>query len=71
MQTIKFVDGVYKTSDGGETRREYDSLFPNGNKFDGKWVYRNADGFMVDFDRYRNDLFSRNYFIVGTLDDES
>ena len=52
------VDG-YVTEQGGIVKREY-GLTPNGNPLSGRWVYRDATGKLIDFDRYRHDLFEHN-----------
>ena len=51
------------TSDGKlvEMRREWDTLTPNENKMNGRWVLR-INGELTDFDRYRNDIAERNGF---------
>lgn len=55
----KLDDGTYSISNGGTIKREYETLTPNGNKLGGRWVYRNANGDLVDFDKYINDLAER------------
>lgn len=51
------LDDVYVALDGSIVSRE-DGFHPDGFEYDGRWVYRNAIGDVVDFGRYRNDLFS-------------
>lgn len=53
---------VFRALDGSSLSREYGNS-PNGNPFDGKWVYRDNKGNVVDHDRYRNDIIERNYLI--------
>lgn len=53
------MDKEYKFSNGWTAKREY-GVTPNGNCFGGRWVLRNRSGKLVDFDRYRNDLFPRH-----------
>ena len=43
----------------GTLCREYGKT-PNGNNFNGSWVFRDEKGNMIDFDKYRHDLFARN-----------
>lgn len=52
-------DECYVSTSGLVVKREYD-LTPNGNKMDGRWVLRDVDGVLIDFDRYRMDLEGRN-----------
>lgn len=40
--------------------REYHTETPNGNPMNGRWVLRDADGTLIDFDKYRSDLAERN-----------
>lgn len=49
----------YTVQGGGQVRREHGPT-PNGNPMAGCWVYRSAAGDLIDFDRYRIDLFERN-----------
>lgn len=52
-------DGSYTLPNGGIIKREQDTLTPNGNKLAGRWAYRNANGDLIDFDKYINDLAER------------
>lgn len=49
----------YKSEEGCTVKREYGKT-PNGNDFNGNWVYRDIKGTLIDFDQYRNDLAERN-----------
>lgn len=40
-------------------KREYGKS-PNGSLFRGRWVLRNANDNVIDFDEYRNDIAERN-----------
>ena len=42
----------YRAENGRTVKRE--------SEYDGKWVYRNANGKVVDFDQYRDALCFRN-----------
>lgn len=44
-------------------KREYGKT-PNGNDFNGFWVYRDAQGKYIDHDRYLNDLCERQGFKI-------
>jgi hypothetical protein len=49
-------------------RREQESINPlSGERHYGKWVVRDARGFWIDADTYRNDLNARydNLIILG------
>lgn len=48
----------YEGADGYVLQREY-GLTPNGNPMNGRWVLRDGEGRMLDFDRYRSDLAER------------
>ncbi len=50
---------IYHGSDGCTLQREYGST-PNGNAMAGRWVLRDTNGTMIDFDQYRNDIAERN-----------
>lgn len=52
-------DEVYEGEGGLRMEREH-GLTPNGNPMGGRWVLRDKDGKLVDFDQYRNDLAERN-----------
>lgn len=55
----KLDDGTYSIPNGGTIKREHETLTPNGNKLDGRWAYRSANGDLVDYDKYINDLAER------------
>lgn len=63
---LKIDDEVYRLPNGEELQRETASLTPNGNKMNGRWVLRNKEGDLIDFDQYRNDLAERNNFEIRT-----
>ena len=44
---------------GLSMKREW-GLTPNGNEMGGRWVLRDKDGKIIDFDSYRNDIAERN-----------
>ena len=46
-------------------KREWEGETPNGNRFGGRWVVRDAKGNFVDVDQYRNDLGPRIEFVYG------
>jgi len=50
----------YYGTDHSVLAREYETRTPNGNKMNGRWVLRNAQGAMIDFDQYSNDIAERN-----------
>ena len=52
-------DYEYAFEDGSTMQRE-EGETPNGNELYGRWVYRAANGEMVDYDKYRGDLCERN-----------
>lgn len=52
-------DDIYTFEDDSVIRRERETLTPNGNKMNGRWVYRSKDGTMLDYDQYINDLACR------------
>lgn len=57
--TMKSTSAIrYESPCGMVMQREYGKT-PNGNDIDGRWVLRGADGEMIDFDQYRNDIADR------------
>lgn len=50
----------YYTGNGLVLKREYQTLTPNGNSMSGRWVLRDAEGKLIDFDKYRNSIAERN-----------
>jgi hypothetical protein len=54
----KIDDDQYKHDDGSTVQREYGKT-PEGNDFNGRWVFRNKDGEIIDFNKYRSDLCSK------------
>lgn len=58
MKEFKMI--VYINELYGEIKREFYSLTPNGNKMNGRWVYRDNQKRLIDFNFNRNDLFERN-----------
>ena len=54
----------YRIETGDTLKREYDSLTPNGNRLGGRWALRDQSGFLVDYDRYINDLSERNNLYI-------
>lgn len=57
-QMIRINDDRYE-GQGLVMAREYGKT-PNGNNMNGRWVLRDANAAMVDFDQYSNDLAERN-----------
>lgn len=55
----KYSSEYYVLPDSKTINREYGKT-PNGNRMAGAWVYRDTDGNLIDFDKYRADLFDRN-----------
>ncbi|MCF2902438.1 hypothetical protein L1267_18880 [Pseudoalteromonas sp. OFAV1] len=53
------TEDSYTLDNGYTLKREFDTLTPNGNRLNGRWALRNSQGELVDFDKYRNDLASR------------
>jgi hypothetical protein len=52
---------VYASPTNGWTmKREYDTLTPNNNKMNGRWVLRDENDNVFDFDSYSNDIAERN-----------
>lgn len=51
---------AYRGADGCSLAREMDTLTPNGNPMNGRWVLRDAAGALLDFDQFRNDLAEHN-----------
>jgi hypothetical protein len=45
---------------GWTMKREYETHTPNGNKMNGRWVLRDENDAIVDFDTYSNDIADRN-----------
>lgn len=56
---VKCHTDKYQSTDGYVLQRE-DGKTPDGNPMNGKWVYRDSQGQLIDFDMYRNDLAERN-----------
>ena len=60
----------YESEDGRYVIAREDGLTPFGNAMNMRWVFRDNEfksfstGRMIDFDKYRNDLFERNDIIV-------
>lgn len=48
----------YTVQGGGQVRREWGQT-PGDNPMNGRWVYRDGAGKLIDFDQYRTDLFER------------
>lgn len=46
-------------TDKGIIKREYGKT-PNGNDINGRWVFRDENNVIIDFDKYRHDLLERN-----------
>ena len=57
---------LYRFDNGRKMQREFKTLTPNGNEFNGRWVLRDAQGTFVDFDKYRSDLAERNDLNLDT-----
>jgi hypothetical protein len=49
----------YSVQGGGQVRREWGQT-PNGNQMAVRWVYRDGAGNLIDFNRYRHDLFEHH-----------
>lgn len=62
ISKLSSEDG-YTVEGGGTVCREHDTLTPAGNLMEGRWVYRDAAGTLIDFDQYRLDLFERNRLV--------
>lgn len=59
---------IYYTSECGITiKREWETKTPNENKMNGRWVVRNKDGEMIDFDQYINDIAERHNLDLYSL----
>lgn len=56
--TLEIENVRYEFPDGSVMQREHGPT-PNGNTFDGSWVYRDKAGALLDFNRYRHDLAAR------------
>lgn len=55
---------MYRSESGVSVGREHDTLTPNGNRMNGRWVLRGSDGAMIDFDQNRNDLSERCHLVL-------
>lgn len=53
--------------DGLVLSREWNSKMPNGEPMSGWWVLRDAEGKMVDYDQYRNDIASRHDLTLNDM----
>jgi hypothetical protein len=62
-------DHVYASDDGYVMQREYGKT-PNGNNLDGRWVFSDPSGQLIDFDQYRNDLAERNNFQLAVKEEK-
>jgi hypothetical protein len=60
IKLTQVSENEYKSECGVIVKREYDTLTPNGNKTNGRWVYRDKDDKFIDTDWNRSDLFERN-----------
>ena len=60
-------DNGYASTDGLALAREHDTLTPNGNLMNGRWVLRSANGDLLDFDRYLNDIVDRQNLRLLTV----
>ena len=60
---VKRDDTCYVSLHGYTFQREYGKT-PNGNDFNGRWVYRDSFGRLIDFDTYRYDLASRHKIVL-------
>lgn len=66
MKRVRFEDQnhkqvVYVTENGGIIKREYGKH--RYNDIDGRWVYRNAQGRIVEVSAYRTDIFDKYQLI--------
>jgi len=61
MLKVKQIrNDIYSILNGkGSIRREYGET-PAGNAMNGRWVFRDENGRMIDYDQYRHDLFERH-----------
>lgn len=55
-KAFKVSDNHYTFEDGFVLKREFGTITPNGNKINGFWVYRNAQGDFIDYNQYINDI---------------
>lgn len=53
----------YESEDGRYVIGREDGLTPHGNPINMRWVLREGEN-LIDFDKYRHDLFERNEMIV-------
>lgn len=60
IKAIKDEDDLYEFDNGFSMKREYETLTPSGCKMHGRWVLRDCNGAMVEFDKYSNDIASRH-----------
>jgi hypothetical protein len=59
IKTVSVSSEAWIFEDGSIMQREKETLTPNGSKMNGRWVYRDANKNMLDFDKYCNDLAER------------
>lgn len=57
---VRTAANRYETFTGLILQREQDSLTPNGNPMDGRWVLRGPTGVLIDFAPSLNDIAERN-----------
>jgi len=56
---LRAESGTYSNDLGYTLGREYGKT-PNGNNMRGRWVLRDNNSKMLDFDRYINDISERH-----------
>lgn len=50
---------LYRCNRNYELKREQGQT-PNGNSMNNRWVLRDENGHLIDYDKYRNDIAERN-----------
>lgn len=58
-QTVSKNGEVYTFDNGFTMKREWETKTPNGNRMGGRWVLRDINGSLLEFDLYANDIACR------------
>ncbi len=58
---------VYVLENGCVLKREWDSKTPKGRRMAGRWVLRDKNGEIIDFNESRNDLADRQHIVLYEL----
>ncbi len=67
IKCTKDNNECFHLPDGSTIKREFETLTPNGSKMNGRWVFRDINDNIIDFDQYINDLESKHNLDIYSL----